>query len=210
MGVRPVSPGALVTELVELIDARPESPWVRVGVDGAPAAEPHRFADRLVDPLRVKGRAVQRIRADDFLRPASLRLERGRTNPDAYYEDRLDLGALAREVLTPLEADGSGRVLPTLWDAARDRATRAAYVSLAPGGVLLLSGDLLLGAGLALDVVVHLDLSAPARHRRTPEADRWTLPAFDRYESEVDPAGLADVVIRADDPRHPAVVVRDA
>jgi hypothetical protein len=202
-----VTPAALVEAIVDLIDARTD-PWTRVAVDGAPAADPHGLADRLVDPLRVRGRTVLRVRADDFLRPASVRLERGRTDPDAYYEDRLDVGGLRREVLEPLDAGGSGRVLTTLWDADRDRATRAPYVSLAPGGVLLLSGDLLLGAGLALDLVVHLELSAAALDRRTPAEDRWTLPAYERYAKEVDPTALADLVVRVNDPRRPAVVDR--
>jgi hypothetical protein len=210
MGVRPVAPAALVDEIADLIDARTAPTWVRVAVDGAPATGPHELADRLVDPLRSRGRAVLRVRADDFLRPASVRLERGRTDPDAYYEDRLDVGGLSREVLEPLDAGGTGRVLPTLWDAGRDRATRAPYVSLAPGGVLVLSGDLLLGAGLALDLVVHLELSAAALHRRTPAEDRWRLPAYERYVAEVDPAALADLVIRVNDPRRPAVVDREA
>jgi len=179
---------------------------VRVAVDGAPPAGPHAFADSLVDPLRVRGRPVRRVRSDDFLRPASLRLERGRRNPDAYYEDRLDFGALAREVLDPLGPDGSGRVLPSLWDADADRATRALYVVVPPGGVLLLSGDLLLGAGLALDFVIHLELSDGALDRRTPEAQRWTIDAYRRYVDEVAPAALADVVVRLDDARRPALV----
>jgi hypothetical protein len=210
MHVRPVAPAALVEEIADLVDARTASPWVRVAVDGAPAAGPDELADRLVDPLRVRGRAVLRVRAQDFLRPASVRLERGRTDPDAYYEDRLDVGALNREVLEPLDAGGTGRVLPALWDAARDRATRAAYVSLAPGGVLLLSGDLLLGAGLALDLVVHLELSPAALRRRTSDEDRWKLPAYERYVQDVGPAALADLVIRVNDPHRPAVVDRGA
>jgi hypothetical protein len=205
MPVRPVSPSALVEEVADLIHARTDLTWVRVAVDGAPATDPHGLADSLVEPLRVRGRPVRRVRADDFVRPASVRLERGRTDPDAYYEDRLDVGGLNREVLGNLGPEGTGRILPTLWDPVRDRATRASYVALAPGGVVLLSGDLLLGAGLELDLVVHLEASASALHRRTPDADRWTLPAYARYAEEVDPAGLADVVVRVDDPRRPAV-----
>src|SRR5690349_3547810 len=97
--VRPVSPDVLVTELADLIDSRPGTPWLRVAVDGPPPAGPDALADALVDPLRVRGRPVQRVRAADFLRPASVRLERGRTNPDAYYEDWLDVRGLTREVL---------------------------------------------------------------------------------------------------------------
>ena len=48
--------------------------------------------------------------------------------------------------------------------------------------------------------------AAGARRRRTPDADAWTLEAFDRYDAEVRPADLADVVVKLDDPRRPAVL----
>jgi hypothetical protein len=97
-------------------------------------------------------------------------------------------------------------VLPSLWDADADRATRAGYVAVPPAGVLLLSGGLLLGAGLPLDLVIHLEMSPAALARRAAAEDRWTLPAYGRYAAEVQPALLADVVVRVDDPRHPAVL----
>jgi hypothetical protein len=109
-------------------------------------------------------------------------------------------------VLDPLEPGGTGKVLPTLWDAATDRATRASYVALPAGGVLVLSGALLLGTGLGLDLVVHLRMSPAALRRRTPAAQAWTLPAYERYEDEVNPGLFADLVVKVDDPRHPAVV----
>jgi hypothetical protein len=208
--VRPVSPSALVEELAERIMARDPTRdaarWQRVAIDGAPAAEPQRWAAALVEALRVRGRAALQVRAEDFLRPASLRFEFGRTNPDAFYAGWLDAAGLRREALDPLGPSGTGRVLPTLWNAATDRATRAAYVQLPPGGVLLVSGPLLLGAGLPFDITVHLAMSAAALARRTEPAQRWTLPAYERYAEEVAPSRFADVVVRVDDPRHPAVV----
>jgi len=39
-----------------------------------------------------------------------------------------------------------------------------------------------------------------------PAGERWTLPAYERYAEEVMPEYLADVVVRLDDPRHPALV----
>ena len=71
---------------------------------------------------------------------------------------------------------------------------------------MLLDGALLLGRGLPLDLVVHLTLSPGALARRTPDEDAWTLPAFARYEREVEPLRAADVVLKMDDPRHPALV----
>ena len=48
-------------------------------------------------------------------------------------------------------------------------------------------------------------MSSAARRRRTPADQAWTLPAFDRYDEEVGPAELADIVIKVDDPAHPAL-----
>ncbi len=209
MSVRPVSPDRLVEELAARIAGMPGAPWLRVAVDGAPGARPGELADALVDPLRVRGRHAVRVDTGDFMRPASLRLELGRRNPDSYYERWYDLAALSREVLDPLAPGGTGRILPTFWNPATDRSTRASYLTVPPGGVLLLSGTLLLGAGLDLDLTVHCAQSPAALARRLPDDSRWTLPAYARYAEEVMPGYLADVVIRVDDPRHPAVVEPD-
>jgi len=205
MRFRPVSPDLLVEEVAETIVTRPGEVWTRVAVDGAPPADPGGFAEALTEALRLRGRAVLRVSASDFLRPASLRFERGRTDPDARYDDWLDLGGLTREVFAPLGPGGSGRVLPTLWNAATDRASRASYVDLPPGGVLVVDGDLLLGRGLPFDRTVHLWLSRAALARRTPADEAWTLPAFERYHVTVRPLHTADVAARVDDPAHPAL-----
>ncbi|GLY66183.1 uridine kinase [Amycolatopsis taiwanensis] len=204
MRYRPITFERLAGELAERILATPGTPWVRVAVDGAVGTGS--LAGALTDPLRVGGRPVLRVAAPDFLRPASLRYERGRHDPDARYTDWLDEGALRREVLDPLSPGGNGMVLPALWDAERDRATRLERVALPPGGVLIADGELLLGRGLPFELTVHLSLSAGALRRRLPEQEHWALAAFDRYEREVHPAEVADVVVRADDPRHPAVL----
>jgi hypothetical protein len=180
------------------------SPWLRIGVDGAPATRTGELAEQVAEALRLRGRSVLVAGTSGFLRPASLRYEYGREDPDAYYSGWFDTGALWREVFGPLEAGGSGRVLPDLWDPVTDRATRSPHVELPPGGVLLLHGPFLLGHWFPFDLSVHLRLSPAALRRRTPEGERWTLPAFGRYEDEVGPAEAADVVVRADDPRHPA------
>ncbi|MFL6138574.1 MAG: uridine kinase [Frankiaceae bacterium] len=188
---------------------RPLGHPARVAIDGAPAADPAGLAAALVDPLRVRGHPVVRVPAAGFVRPASVRLERGRTDPDALYELALDTGALLREVLVPLGPGGSGRFLASLWDAGRDRATRAPYLSAGPATVVLIDGALLLRPQLRahLDLAVHLHLSPAALARRTPAGQRWALEAHARYEQEAAPLD-ADVIVRMDDPRRPAVVVR--
>jgi hypothetical protein len=207
MRVRPVSFDVLVEELADRLAGTEPGGRLRVAIDGAPAADPAALADALVDPLRVRGRPAVRVATADFLRPASVRLEYGRTNPDAFYTGWLDEAALRREVLDPAGPGGSGRIVTRLWDARTDRATREPYSELAPTAVVLVSGPLLLGAGLSFDVSVHLELSAAALDRRIAPEERWTLPAYARYGDEVDPASFADVVIRLDDPRRPALVL---
>ncbi|GAA3937958.1 uridine kinase [Actinoplanes auranticolor] len=207
MRVRPVSIEILVDELADRLAGTAADGRLRVAIDGADAADPAALADALVDPLRARGRPAVRVRTDDFLRPASVRLEFGRTNPDSFYLGWLDEAGLRREVLDPAGPGGSGRVVTRLWDARTDRATREPYRELAPDAVVIVSGPLLLGSGLPFDVTVHLHLSAAALQRRTGPEQHWTLPAFARYGDEVDPAAFADVVVRLDDPRRPAVVL---
>ncbi|WP_158888350.1 uridine kinase [Amycolatopsis anabasis] len=205
---RPISFDRLTGELTERIAALgPDR--LRIAVDGAAGAtDTAALADALADPLRVRGRAALRVSAQDFLRPASLRFEHGKRDPDARYTDWLDVGGLRREVLDPAGPGGSGLVLPALWDARRDRATRAERTELPPGGIVLLDGEFLLGQGLPIDLSVHLWLSPGALRRRLPAEEHWALPAHERYADEVDPAAVADVVVRVDDPRHPALLER--
>ncbi len=178
---------------------------LRVAVDGPPCADAHALADALVEPLRLAGRPALRVRADSFWRDASLRLEHGRTDVDSYAHDWLDTAALRREVLDPLGPGGDGRYLPSLRDPATNRATRAAPMTAPDGAVMIVSGALLLWHDLPFDRSVHLAVSAPSRRRRTVPDQAWTLPAFDAYDAAVRPGDLADVVVRLDDPRHPAI-----
>ena len=206
MRVEPVTFEALVQHLVAQVEANGRTTAVRLLVDGHPATRPEALADALVEPLRAAGRPVARVRTCDFLRPASLRLEHGRRDADSLLDGWVDAGALNREVLSAVVEQG--RYLPTLRDPATDRSTRAAYVEAAPGTVVVLDGSLALGLWLDVDVTVHLALSRAAETRGTPLEDAWQLAAYDRYRHEVAPERHADVVVRYDDPRHPALVHR--
>ncbi|MDI6100180.1 uridine kinase [Actinoplanes sp. NEAU-A12] len=210
MRVRPVSFSVLVDELADRLErlaSRESDSCLRVAVDGADAADPGRLADALVDPLRVRGRPAVRVSTRDFLRPASLRLEFGRTNPDSFYTGWFDEAGLMREVLAPAGPGGSGRILERFWDAGRDRSARAPYRQLPAGAIVLVSGPLLLGSGLPFEFSVHLAVSGAALARQTPPELAWTLPAYRRYSGEVAPETFADVVVRLDDPRRPALVL---
>ena len=207
MRARPITPTAATEELAERIAGRTgPGGWTRVLVDGAGPADPGGWAAALEAPLRLRGRPTMRVCTGDFLRPASLRLERGRHDPDAFYTERLDAAALRRETLAPLGAGGSRLVLPRFWDPRTDRSPRDRPVPLPPGGVLLVHGCLLLGLDLPAEFRVHLHLSEAALHRQVPAGSAWTLPAYHRYEAEVRPARRADLVLLVDHPDRPAVL----
>jgi hypothetical protein len=205
----PLSPDRLGAALAqELLRAAAPGRPLRIIVDGPRSAAVESLADALVAPMRAAGRPTVRVRADDFWRDASVRLEHGRMDAESYYSGWADLAALRREVLEPLGADGDMRVLPSLRDPDTNRATRAAKLDCASNTALILDGDLLLGAGLPADAEVHIAQSAAARARRIPPEWAWTLPVYERYDDEVGPGELADAVVRMDDPARPAVRVR--
>lgn len=203
MAITPVSPARLVHEVAELVAGRVGR--VRLALDGPPPTRPIGIAREVAVQLRALGRAVLVVDAGDFLRPASVRLEHGREDPDEFLDGWLDESGLRREVLGPAAPNGSGRVLPRLWDAAADRAHRDGYTALPADGVVVLAGALLLGRGLPLDVCVHLRMSGAALARRLDAEQRWTLPAYARYARENDPENNADLLVLADHPDRPAV-----
>jgi hypothetical protein len=196
-----VAADRLAATIAEWVAASPGT--VRVAIDGAPCTEPDAFAASLIPLLEAAGRPVGHVRAGTFWRDASLRLEYGREDPDAY-ASWLDADALRREVLDP--AVESGQYLPSLRDPRTNRSTREPPRPAPPGMVLLISGSLLLGRDLPFDRTLHLALTPAALARRTPADQAWTLPAFERYASRTHPADTAEYVVKLDDPRHPAVL----
>ena len=210
MRVRPRSRELLIGDVAAAVLGRAGEGRVRVAVDGAASLQPDDWAISLVDELRVLGRFALHVSVHDFLLPASQRFEFGRENAEAFYEGWRDESGLRREVLDPASPVGVGRVLPALWRTDVDRSARADYVDVPVGGVVVVSGEFLLGGGLGFEYVMHLTCSAEALARRTPPDVAWTLPAYQRYDEEVDPVSLADVAVRLEDTRRPAVVEADA
>ena len=137
------------------------------------------------------------MRAETFWRDRSLRLEYGREDVESY-RHWLDTDALRREVL---DAAAGGWIVPALRDPLTDRSTREPRRHLAPGTAVVVCGAFLADPAVRLpfELTVALTMSAAALRRPTDPAQRWTLPAFDGY------APVADVEVRLDDPRHPAL-----
>lgn len=213
--VSPLTPAALADRIAaagaDVVDRGAD--WARVGIDGPVAEDAAALADAVATALEARAVPVARVRARDFLRARSLRLEYGRDNPDSYYHQWYDVAALRREALDPLGPGGSGRWLTRLRDPDTDRSAREPARTAAPGTVLVVDGRFLLRDDVrpGLDLTVHLDVGAAARARRVPAAEAaLVLPAWERYLAEWQPARLADLVVRHDHPDRPAVVERQA
>jgi hypothetical protein len=198
----------LAARAVQVADPR-SGRCARLVVDGPVPDDTRDLADEVAEAVSALGRPVLRVGAHDFLLPRSVRLERGPEDADAGYERWFDHDALRREVLDPLGPDGDLTWLPSLWDAAADRATREPRRTAVPGSVAVVDGPFLLRRELVgtADVAVHLVVSPSARARRLPPGDRLRVDgAWLRYSDETDPASRADVVLAMDRPAHPAVV----
>ncbi|NYH77050.1 hypothetical protein FHR84_000364 [Actinopolyspora biskrensis] len=206
MRVRPITHEALVTELADRLLHVTGPLGSLVALDGHPLTGTRELADSLAEELRTRGRRAVRVSTWDYLRPASLRLERGRTDPEVFLHDWFDFEGLSREVLAPLAAGGDGHVLTALWDPDSDRSPREPRTEVGENGTVLVEGPFLLGKRLDFDFAVHLWMSEKVLRRKVPAEDEWQLPAFSEYAHEIRPERTADRLIRADRPERPAVV----
>ncbi|MFI6311762.1 hypothetical protein ACIBEK_16790 [Nocardia fusca] len=194
----PTTPDALAELLTR--DLRMLDGYRVVGVDGADAAHPLGFADRAAERVRSDGRPAETVSLHDYVRPASLRMEFGR-DETSYRTSWFDYSALRREVLDAVHHTGTW--LPALWDEATDRSARAHRRTALPGTVLFVAGPMLLGRDLPFDRTVHLDLSAAALTRGTPDDEAWTLPALLAHDRAH--GGTAEYFVRWDHPDRPAL-----
>ncbi|HEV7169238.1 MAG TPA: uridine kinase [Micrococcaceae bacterium] len=178
----------------------------RVAVDGPAAADPLGLAQRTAQWLRQSGRPAAVVDLEDFVLPASVRLENGR-DPQSFHSRWFDYAGLGREVLDPLgPGSASPFWLPRLRDAATDRSAREARQEAPPSLVLLVAGPMLLGRWLDFDLTVQLMMDGPVLTRRTAPDEQFTVPALIRYQDELDQQ--PDILVRYNHPERPAVMER--
>jgi hypothetical protein len=204
----PVTPSRLAGELARWIDTLPGSHPV-VGVDGATEIGATALADAVAAELAGLNRPAIRASTLWWWRPASLRLELGRTDVEMLLTGWVDAGAMRRELLEPLGDKGSGHFLRRLRDPGTDRSTREPRQSAPLGAVLLLDGPFLLAADLPMDAVVHLQVSPATLGRSLPADRQWWLEGFHRYAVEDRPVDRAAAVVAYDHPSAPAIAWAD-
>lgn len=200
----PVTPTRLACELARWIDSLPGLHSV-VGIDGAAEIGATALADAVATELAGLNRPAIRTSTSWWWRPASLRLEFGRTDVDMLLAGWVDAGAIRRELLDPLDNNGSGRYLSRLRDPVTDRSIREPRQTVPGRAVLLLDGPFLLAAGLPLDALVHLQVSPGTLGRSLPADRQWWLEGFRRYAAEDRPVENAGAVVAYDHPAAPAI-----
>ncbi len=204
MPFTPLTPHLLVDQLARWVADLPGAHPV-VGVDGAAELGSADLSDAVAERVRRLGRPVLRVSTPWWWRPASLRLELGRTDVDMLLYGWVDGAALRREVFDALTPGGSGAVIRRLRDPVTDRSVRERRAPVDDRAVVLVDGPFLLAADLPLDRVVHLKVSAAALGRALPPERGWWRGAFERYRREFRPETASDVVISYDHPGSPAV-----
>lgn len=195
----PVTPDGVAEAVTDRL--RPLAGRRVVLIDGADAARPVDLAARVAERLRTDGRAADVVDLRGWVRPASLRLEYGRTDELSYRTAWFDYDGVAREVVAALH--DRGHWLPAIWDAESDRSARLRAVDAGPDQVLIVAGPMLLGRGLRTDLTVALTLSPAALRRLTPEDDRWTVDALLTHAERH--GETPDVEVKVDHPDRPAL-----
>lgn len=98
------------------------------------------------------------------------------------------------------------QIAASLWDEESDRAIREPRRPVPPATVAVVDGPFLLRRETAdaFDLPVHLQTSPAAVTRRDP----GVLASWQHYLAQAEPDTRAQLVVRHDDPRHPANVRR--
>jgi hypothetical protein len=200
----PLTPARLAADLAKWVgDLGPARP--RIGFDGPIEVGTAGLADAVAAELPASGRSAVRVSTSWWWRPASLRLEFGRTDVDMLLGGWVDDAALRRELLDPFGPGGTGRILRRLRDPVTDRSIREDRIPVGGQDVLLIDGPFLRTGGLPLDAVVHIQVSTNTLARSLPADRQWWSAAFDRYLTEDQPVEQAAAIVAYDHPAAPAI-----
>lgn len=204
----PLTPSRLARELARWIDSLTLDHPV-VGFDGAGEIGAGDLADAVAGELLTLGRVSIRASTPWWWRPASLRLEYGRTDIDMLLAGWVDVKSLRRELLDPLGPGGSGQYLRRLRDPVTDRSVREPRRAVADRAVLLLDGPFLQATGIPLDGLVYLQVTPGTLARALPPDRQWWVDALRSYLEQDRPGDAATAVVAYDHPAAPAIAWAD-
>ena len=215
----------LLTTLADAITAIERSHPVRVAIDGMSASGKTSLADELVSLIEDRGRRVLRASLDDFKRPWSERHLYDRESGEGYYRNAYNCELIRTALLEPLGPGESRHYRSSSIDPLTQlHATEATDVA-AADAILLADGVFLFRPEIndLWDYRIFLDLDFDLVLQRGATRDMsWAgswddaadlyrtryIPSEEMYISEVDPLGLADVIIDQSDFDEPRFIRR--
>ena len=199
---------SVLRTVAESIPAGSADSGVRVAVDGRDGSGKTTFADELATVVRLGGRAVVRVSADDFHNVRAVRYRRGRDSPVGCWLDSYNYDRLRSDIIEPLGPGGSRRYRPAAHDLRTDRVLDPAPLTAPAGAVLILDGLFLHRDELAgcWELSVYLDAPVGVTVQRlanrdgsSPDPDHPTLRryllAHQLYTTACAPRDRADFLI---------------
>jgi len=179
-----------------------------VAVDGVDGSGKTTFAGHLACAVHDYGRPVHVVHLDDFLNPRAIRYARGRASPQGYFLDTYDLAAFTTGVLEPLQAGGTRRIVPRVFDHRADSPVHVATVLVPEQAVVIVEGMFLHRHELAHRWDTSIFLQVPftvtaqrmaARDRSEPDPEHPSMTRYVKgqrlYLSTCDPASRATHVL---------------
>jgi uridine kinase len=197
-----------------------------LAVDGVDGSGKTVFADGLAAVFAEDGSAVFRASIDDFHRPRAERWERGRDDPDGFYEDSYDYETFRRVLIDPFR-DGSQTSAATgfqlaAFDLERDAPVESRWVTGPADAVLIVDGIFLHRPGLRgiwnwsvwLDTPFSVAFARMAERDGTdPDPDapanRRYRAGQERYLRDAQPERAASAIVDNTDPAEPRREYRD-
>lgn len=131
----------LVVDVYAQIVAATPSPGraVLVAVDGVDGSGKTTFADRLAAAYDDAGLRAVTVHADDFLNPKSVRYRLGRSSPEGFFLDSIDLEALRAKVIDPVK-NAEQLIIPRHFDHAADMPVAPEPTVIGPRSVVIVEG----------------------------------------------------------------------
>ncbi len=199
-----------IEQSIKTIQERTQSP-VRVAINGIEGAGKTTLSKKLVEFLKAANHEAHHVGIDGFHNPKTIRYQQGRDSADGYYEDAYNEAAFVEQVLKASRKE-KPYILPFIHDLETDEATEPDPIFLGPRSIIITDGAYLFKPIYRphWDLKIYLKVDFETAMERGIQRDAKNLggvkmakqkfldryhAASRRYQKEVNPESLADLVI---------------
>ena len=210
---------ALLEEIAGRIASQPNRRHI-VAVDGVDGAGKTVFADQLGSAVAALGRQVVQASIDGFHNPRAVRYRRGRNDPEGFFLDSYDYGALREDLLEPFRS-GASHVRIARFDHRTDSEVAGADIEVGAAAILVVDGIFLHRDELTgwWDTSIFLNVPFAVSYARMAERDgsdpdphavgnRRYLEGQQIYLGQCNPLARATIVVDNSDLDAPKLVTK--